>query len=68
MRPVRNWRRFWRWYSTWASGIGVVAGAAWLAVPEDLRAAVPDETKAMIAMALFGLIIVVRIVDQEGEE
>lgn len=67
MRPVRNWRRFWRWYSTWASGAGIAAAAAWLAVPEGLRAAVPDEAKAVIAMVLFAVIVLARIVDQEGE-
>lgn len=68
MRLVANWRRFWRWYSTWATGLGAAAGAAWLLVPEDMRAAVPDAWLGGFGVVLFLLILAARLIDQGESE
>jgi len=69
MTPVRivpNARRAWRWFSVQALAINGAAAAAWLAVPDDLRAAVPSEWLAAAALALTVLGIVGRLVDQSN--
>jgi hypothetical protein len=44
------------------------AAAAWLAVPDDMRAAVPSEWLAIGALAITALGIIGRLVDQGGGE
>jgi hypothetical protein len=68
MRLVRNWRRFWRWYSTWATGLGAAAGAAWLVVPQEMRSQVPDQWLGAFGAALFVLVLVARLIDQGESE
>lgn len=64
MRIVPNWRRAWRWFSVQAMGLSAAGSAAWLAVPEDLRAAVPSEYLAAAAGTLAVLGMIGRFVDQ----
>lgn len=66
MKLVPDWRDAWRWFSVQAMAISGAAGAAWLAVPEDLRASVPDAYLSAAAMALAALGIIGRMVDQGG--
>jgi hypothetical protein len=64
MKLVKNARQSWRWLSVQAMALqGAVAGA-WLAVPDDMRASVPSEWLAVAAIALTGLGILGRLVDQ----
>ena len=66
MKLVKNARQSWRWFSVQAMALqGAVAGA-WLAVPDDMRAAVPSEWLAACAVALTVLGVIGRLVDQGG--
>ena len=65
MKLVHNWRRSWRWFSMQAMALQGAAGAAWLTVPDDLRAAVPSEWLATAAVALTILGVGGRLIDQE---
>lgn len=66
MKPVKNWRQSWRWWSVRAMALqGAVAGA-WLAVPDDMRASVPSEWLAACAVVLTVLGVAGRLIDQSG--
>lgn len=58
----------WRWYSLRAAAFGVAFSAAWLAVPDDLRAGVPDWVGTSIALATFVCVFVGRLVPQSPEK
>lgn len=64
MRLVPDWRQAWRWFSVQAFALQGIAAASWLAVPDDMRAAVPAEWLAAGAIALTALGIIGRLVDQ----
>lgn len=66
MALVPNARRSWRWYSMQAGALQVALAGAWLAVPDDLRAAVPSEWLAAGALMLAFLGMLGRLVDQGG--
>ena len=65
MKLVPDARRAWRWFSVQALALQGAAAAAWLAVPDDLRAAVPSEWLAGAALALTVLGIAGRLIDQQ---
>jgi len=66
MKPVKNWRQSWRWFSVQAMALqGAVAGA-WLAVPDDMRGAVPADWLAIAAVVLTALGVAGRLIDQGG--
>ena len=66
MKPVKNWRQSWRWFSVQAMAMqGAVAGA-WLAVPDDVRGAVPADWLAIAAVVLTALGVAGRLIDQGG--
>ena len=66
MKLVPDWRRAWRWFSVQALTVSAAAPAAWLAVPDDMRAAVPAEWLAAAGVALGVLGLMGRLVDQGG--
>ena len=66
MRLVPDWQRAWRWFSVQAFALQGIAAASWLAVPGDMRAAVPPEWLAAGAVALTALGILGRLVDQDA--
>jgi len=68
MKMVPDAKRAWRFFSVQAMTLQGAAAAAWLAVPDDMRAAVPSEWLAIGALVLTGLGIIGRLVDQGGGE
>ena len=66
MKLVKNARKAWRWFSVQAFALQGIAAASWLAVPGDMRAAVPPEWLAGAALFLTVLGIAGRLVDQGG--
>ena len=68
VRRVENARQGWRWWSIRAMALQGAGAGAWLAVPDDMRAAVPPEWLAAAAIALTVLGIVGRMVDQGTDE
>ena len=64
MMLVKDATRAWRWFSVQVLAIQGAAASAWLAVPDDLRAAVPETWLAGGAVALAVLGLVGRLVDQ----
>lgn len=64
MRLIPDWRRAWRYFSVQADVLAVAVSGAWLAVPDDLRAAVPHQWLAIAALALAALGIIGRLIKQ----
>jgi hypothetical protein len=66
MRPrlVSNWRRAHRMLSVQLTALNGAAVAAWSALPEDWRAAIPHQLVVGAGIALFVGTIVARLVDQ----
>ena len=66
MKLVPDWRNAWRWFSVQALALQGAAATAWLTVPDDMRASVPQEWLAAGAVVLAVLGILGRFVDQEA--
>lgn len=63
---IPEWRRSWRFFSVQADMLAVIVSGSWLAVPGDMRAAVPSEWLAIAAISLAVLGIMGRLVKQRG--
>ena len=68
MRLVRDWRQAWRWLSVQALAISAAVPGAWLAIPEEWRAAMPAEWLAGAAVVIGLMGIIGRLVDQGGDD
>ena len=66
MKLVPGARRAWRWFSMQAMVASVALQGAWLALPADMKAAVPDRIVMIATIALLALGVVGRLVDQGG--
>ena len=66
MKLVKDARKAWRWWSVRAMGVQAAVAGSWLAVPDDMRAAVPAEWLAATAVLLMLLGIAGRLIDQGG--
>jgi hypothetical protein len=66
MRLIPQWRRAWRWFSVQAFALQGALAAAWLAVPDTLRATVGAEWLAAAAIILTVLGTAGRLVDQNN--
>ena len=66
MKMVKNARKAWRWFSVQANAVSIAVGTAWLAVPGDMRGAVPADWLAICAVTLAALGTFGRLVDQGG--
>jgi len=65
MKLIPDWKDSWRWFSVWCMTISGAIPAAWLAVPDDMRSAVPSEWMAVGAVIIAVLGIIGRLVDQK---
>ena len=68
MKLVPNARRSWRWLSVQIATLSGIVPGAWLAVPDDMRAAVPPEWLAVAAIVMAAMIVVGRLIDQGGPD
>jgi len=68
MKLVKNAKKSWRWFSVQALGLQGAAAASWMAVPQDMRDAIPAEWLAVGGVALAFLGVIGRLVDQGGGE
>lgn len=68
LKFVPNARKAWKWFSVQAMTISMVSSTAWLALPDELRDAIPQEWMAIGAAALMFLGIVGRLIDQGDSE
>ena len=55
MRFGKNWRKVWRYYSMQAMVAAGAVQTAWVALPDDLRASVPNDWVSYGTMALLAI-------------
>jgi hypothetical protein len=67
-RIVRDWRSRLRDYSTLALGAGAAIVAAWIALPEDLKAHLPVDIVAQIVGGLNALGLAGKFVVQKPKD
>lgn len=61
-----TWRTKHKRYSTKALGVGVVLTTAWIAVPPDLKSALPDWLPRYVAFGIFGFGLIGAYLAQPG--
>lgn len=66
MRLIPNYRKAWRMFSVQAQALALAVVAAWQAVPDDIRASVPDWGLWALLAVILGGGIVGRLIDQES--
>jgi hypothetical protein len=64
---VRDAKKAWRWWSVQAMALAGAIQGAWLFVPDDLKARVPDDLASTVTAVLMVLGIVGRLVPQGSE-
>lgn len=68
MQLIPNWRSALRMFSVQAQAVNLAGIGAWLALPREMQAAVPESVVFGLAMLLMALGIVGRLVAQPGIE
>lgn len=77
MKPIDNWRK---WYRLWSIRLGAIGASlttlliaspdavlyAWNLLPMDLRAAIPPQYVPLIGVFIFVMSMVARLVKQES--
>ena len=66
MQLIPNWKKALHMFSVQAQGLNLVGIAAWMALPDDMRAVVPPTVVLGLAMVLLVLGIVGRLIVQPG--
>lgn len=61
---VEDWRDAWRWFSVRAMTLALALQGAWVMVPTDLRAKVPEQAALILTLLLLAAGIVGRLVKQ----
>lgn len=65
MKLIPEWRKAWRMLSVQAMALAAVIQGAWVALPPDLIAQVPQEISRGVTLALLALGIAGRLVKQD---
>lgn len=68
MKMVPNVGRAWRWFSVQAMVLATAVQGAWLALPAEMKATVPDRLVMAATIVLLVLGVVGRLVDQGGSD
>ena len=68
MNIIPEWKQAWRWLSIHAMTLALAVSAAWVAIPQDLRASIPGWSAAGLTGFLMLLGIAGRLVDQKGKK
>ena len=64
MQLIPNWRQAWRMFSVQAMTLAGALQGAWLAIPPDLKAHVPDGLVYVVTLAILALGVIGRLVVQ----
>ena len=64
MKLIANWKKAWRMLSVQAMALAGAVQGAWMFIPADMRSSIPESTVQMVTLALLGLGVVGRLVDQ----
>lgn len=68
IKLVEDWRKAWKWFSVNAMVAAAAIQGAWLQIPEDMKAHIPEALVSGATIALLVLGVAGRIVKQGGED
>lgn len=68
IKMVPDWQAAWRWWSIRAMTAALAVQGAWFAIPDDLRAGIPDAWGQAVTAVLLVLGIAGRLVAQQPPE
>lgn len=68
IKLVEDWRKAWKWFSVNAMVAAAAIQGAWLQIPEDMKAHIPETLVSGATIALLVLGVAGRIVKQGGED
>jgi hypothetical protein len=61
---VPDWRDCWRWFCMHAMFIAIALQGAWLELPDDMRAGLPDWFVHAVTVAILLLGMIGRVIEQ----
>lgn len=64
MKLIPDWRRSWRFFSVQAMTVAGAVQIAWIALPEDMRATMPDSWLRYLTITLLVAGTIGRLVKQ----
>lgn len=66
MKLIDNWRHAWRFLSVQSMSLALAIQGAWLNIPDDLRAHVPDRAATYVTAGVLFLGLIGRVFQQRG--
>ena len=66
MKLINDWKGCWRWFSVQAMVLAGAVQAAWVAIPPEWQASIPQEWIRWGTVVLLALGVIGRLVDQGG--
>jgi hypothetical protein len=64
IKLIHNWRQCWRMVSVQAMTLAGAIQGSWLFIPEDMKASIPSTVVQWVTLALLGLGVAGRLVQQ----
>lgn len=79
MKFVSDWKECYKWWSVWASSAGAVLMAIlsiwpdsilllWNMMPNDVRKLLPNQLATALAVFIFAMTVLSRVLDQPGSK
>lgn len=68
MKLVDNWRNSWKWFSMQCMAAAGTIQATWMAIPDDMKAAVPAQWVSYATLAILALGGIGRLVSQTPKQ
>lgn len=65
---IEDWRKAWTWFSVHAMLLAAAIQGAWLQIPDDMKAHIPEALVSGATIALLVLGVAGRLVKQGKEE
>lgn len=64
MQLVSDWKSAWKFYSTRAMSLALIAQSVWLGLPAEMRESIPPKWMALATIAMLVLGILGRFIKQ----
>jgi len=68
MKLVDDWKQGWRWLSVHCMTLAIAVQGAWMWLPPDLKATLPQQVVSGVSLGLLVLGVIGRFVKQEKKD
>lgn len=68
MKLIPDWRKSWKFYSTWVAGAIAFFPEAWARMPQDLKNMVPDGVEPILPFLALAAFLIARNIKQGDDE